>query len=115
MSNKNNWAQLMIFVSTGISHLISKLSLISNENLLVPWAKMIKSSKEREWSQNKRWSHRKLSSDNLTLLKVSEEILICSPELSSRAYQSHHNRKNCIYNAEIYKQHNTQGHKVNNL
>ena len=48
MSNKNNLAELMLFVSSGISCLISKLSLISNENVLVPGTKIIKSSKEKE-------------------------------------------------------------------
>ena len=46
LSNKNNGAQLMFFFNIGLSHLINNLSLISNKNLLVRWARMVKSSNE---------------------------------------------------------------------
>ena len=37
--NKNNGVELMFLFNIGLSHLINKLSLISNENLLVPRAR----------------------------------------------------------------------------
>ena len=36
LSNKNNGAKLMFLFNIGLSHLINKLSLIFNKNLLVP-------------------------------------------------------------------------------
>ena len=36
LSNKNNEAELMFLFNIGLSHLINELSLISNQNLLVP-------------------------------------------------------------------------------
>ena len=46
LSNKNNGAELMFLFNIGLSHLINKLSLISNKNLFVPGARMVKSSNE---------------------------------------------------------------------
>lgn len=40
----------MLLLSPGLLHLINKLSLVSNKNLLFPWANMMKSSKWGEWS-----------------------------------------------------------------
>ena len=49
--------------------MINKLSLISNKSLMVPWAKMVKSSKEGEWSQDKKWSRMELSTDGPNFVK----------------------------------------------
>ena len=68
----------MFVFNIGLSRLINKLSLISNKNILVPWAKMLKSSNEKSWLQNRRWSRIKLSTDGLTLLKVNEEMPMVS-------------------------------------
>ena len=53
LSNKNNGAELMFLFNIDLSHLINKLSLISNKNSLVPWIRMVKSSNEGSWLQNK--------------------------------------------------------------
>ena len=52
--------------------------------------------------------------DGLTLLKGNGEMPVLQILLST-TYQSHYNRKNCIYHTEIYKQHNARGHKVSGL
>ena len=70
LSNKNNGAELMILLNTGLSRLTNKLSLISNKNLLVPLVKMVKSSNEGSLLQNKRWSPIELSADGFTFLKI---------------------------------------------
>ena len=80
--NINNGAELMFLFSIGLSRLINKLSLISNKNLLVPWARMVKSTNEGLWLQRRRWSRLKLSAESFTFLKVNEEILMCSPDLT---------------------------------
>ena len=46
LSNKNNETELMFLFKIGLSRLINKLYLISNKNLLVPWAKILNSSNE---------------------------------------------------------------------
>ena len=69
LSNKNNGAELMFLFNIGLSHLINKLSLISNRNLLVSWARMVKSSNEGSWLQNRRWSRIELSAAGLTFFK----------------------------------------------
>ena len=46
MLNKSYGVELMFLFNIGLSRLINKLSLISNKNLLVPGAKMVKSSNE---------------------------------------------------------------------
>ena len=46
MLNKNNGVELMFLFNIGLSRLINKLSFISDKNLLVPGAKMVKSSNE---------------------------------------------------------------------
>ena len=56
LSNKNNGAELMFLFNICLLRLIIKLTLISNENLLVPRTKMVKSSNEGSRSQNKRWA-----------------------------------------------------------
>ena len=56
LSNKNNGAELMFLFNICLLRLIIKLTLISNENLLVPRTKMVKSSNEGSRSQNNRWS-----------------------------------------------------------
>ena len=55
-----------------------------------------------------------LLTDGLTLLKGNGKIPLLQTLLST-TYQCHHNRKNCIYHTEIYKQHNARGHKVSDL
>ena len=49
LSNKNNEAELMLLFNIGLSRLINELSLISNKNLVAPWARMAKSSNEESW------------------------------------------------------------------
>ena len=71
LSNKNNGAKLMPFFNIGLSHLISKLFLISNKIVLVPWAKMVKSSNEGLWLQNRKWSRIELSADGFNFLNVN--------------------------------------------
>ena len=51
LSNKNNEAELMLLFNIGLSCLINELSLISNKNLVAPWARMAKSSNEESWLQ----------------------------------------------------------------
>ena len=80
-SNKSNGAELMFLFNIGLSCLINKLSLNSNRNLLVPWARMVKSSNEGSWLQNRRWSHIGLTAEGLTFLKVNGEMPMCSPNL----------------------------------
>ena len=46
MLNKSNGVELMFLFNIRLSRLINKLSLISNKNLLVLGAKMVKSSNE---------------------------------------------------------------------
>ena len=72
----------MFFFNIGLSGLINKLSLISNKNLLDPWARMLKSSNEGSWLQNRRWSNIELSADGLTFLKNDKETPMCSPDLT---------------------------------
>ena len=72
----------MFLLNFGLSRLINKLSLISNKTLLVPWARMVKSSNEGSWLQNRRWSRIELSADGLTFLKVNGEMPMCSPDLT---------------------------------
>ena len=102
LSNKNNGGELMFLLSIGLSRLINKLSLISNRNVLAPWARMVSSSNEGSWLQNRRWPRIELSADGLTFLEVNEEMSMCS--LLSSACQFHHNRKHCIFYTEIYLQ-----------
>ena len=72
----------MFLFSIGLSLLINKLSLISNRNLLALWARMVKSSNEGSWLQNRRWSRIELSADGLTFLKVNGEMPMCPPDLT---------------------------------
>ena len=81
LSNKNNGAELMFLFNIGLSRLINKLSLISNRNLFVPWTRMVKSSNEGSWLQNRRCSRIEISADGVTFLKVKGEMPICSPDL----------------------------------
>lgn len=71
LSIENKRAELIFLLSSGLSHLPNKFSFISNEDLLLPRAKMMKSSKGGDWSQNKKWSSLKLSTEGITLLKVN--------------------------------------------
>ena len=73
LSNKNNGAKLMPFFNIGLSHLISKLFLISNKIVLVPWAKMVTSSNEGLWLQNRKWSRIELSADGFNFFKCQWE------------------------------------------
>ena len=72
----------MFSFNIGLSRLINKLSLLSNKNLLVPWARILKSQNEGSWLQNWRWSNIELSADGLTFLKVNGEMPMCSPDLT---------------------------------
>ena len=81
LSSKNNGTELIVLFNIDLSRLINKLSLISNKNLLVPWARMVKSSNEGSWLQKRRWS-RINSADGLTFLKVNGEMPMCSPDLT---------------------------------
>ena len=72
----------MFLFNIGLSRLINKLSLISNKNSLVPWAKMVKPSNEGSWLQNKRWSRIAVSADGFTFLKVNGEKPMCSLDLT---------------------------------
>ena len=66
----------------GLSHLISKLSLISSMNLLFPFAKMVNSSKDGILLQFRKWSRIALSLDGLVFLSVKGDIPICSLDLT---------------------------------
>ena len=46
LSKRNNLAELMFLFKTGLSRLISKLSLISRSNLLFPFAEIVNFSKD---------------------------------------------------------------------
>ena len=82
LSNKNRGAELIFLFDIGLSGLINKLSLISDKNLLVPWARMVKSSDERSWLRNRRWSCIEHLADGLTFVKVNGEVPMCSPDLT---------------------------------
>ena len=73
---------LIFLFKTGLSRLISKLSLISRIYLLWPYAKMVNSSKNGIFLQIRRWSRILLSFDGLTFLNVKVDIPICSPDLT---------------------------------
>ena len=60
----------MFLFKLGVSLLISKLSLISKENLEEVFARTENSSKEGSLSQNNRWSRIALSFEGLHFLKV---------------------------------------------
>ena len=111
LSNKNNGADMMFLFNTGLSRLTNKLSLISNKNLLVIWAKIVKSSNKVSWLQIRR-----CSSIDLTTLLLKNLMGKCrcvlQPLLSSTC-QFHHNRKHCIFHTEIYTQNKTQSRKEN--
>ena len=114
VSIENIRAELMFLLMLLLVYrnlLNNQLSLISNKNLLPPWVKMMKSLKEGEWSQNKRWSRMELLTNGLTLLKVNGEIRCVLQTLLSSTC----NWKNCIYDTEIYKQQEIRDHKVNDL
>ena len=66
-------------VKTGLSHLMSKFSLISRTDLLFPCAKIENSSKEVTLLQIKRWSRIALSFDGLFFFNVKGDIPMCSP------------------------------------
>ena len=59
----------MLLFNSDSSRLINKLSFIAKKACL--WAKMVKSSKDGSWKQNKRWSRTELSVESLTFLKVT--------------------------------------------
>ena len=72
----------MFLFNINLSRLINKLSLISNKNVLAPWAGMVKSSNEGSWLWNRRWPRIELSADGLPFSKVNGEMLMCSPDLT---------------------------------
>ena len=71
----------MFLFKIGLSHLISKLSLISRTNLLFPFVKMV-NSKEGMLLQFKRWSRITLSFEGLVFLNVKGDIPLCFPDLT---------------------------------
>ena len=75
----------MFLFNIGLLHLINKLYLISDKNVSVPWARLVKSSNEGSWLQNRKWPRIKLSADSLTFLKVNGEIPMCFPDLSFKS------------------------------
>ena len=101
----------MLLFNSDSSRLINKLSFIAKKACL--WAKMVKSSKDGSWKQNKRWSRTELSVEGLTFLKVNSEMPMSSSDLTFKCLR--HNRKNWILHTEIYKQHKTQDHKTKDL
>lgn len=72
---------LMVWFKTGLSHLISKLSLRSCLTLLVSKAKMLKWLKSIKQPHWKGWSKIIDSSTFLTHFSIEWEILICSAAL----------------------------------
>ena len=115
LSNKNNGAKLTLLFTIDLllSHLINKLSIIFNTNLLVPWARMVKLSNEQLWLQNRRWSSAELSAGNLTFLKVNRDMSMSSPNFQvpvrftiTRSIES---------SSQKFTQYKTQGCKVNDL
>ena len=72
----------MFLFKLGVSLLISKLSLISKENLEEAFARTENSSKEGSLSQNSRWSRTALWFEGLHFLKVKGNKPICSPALT---------------------------------
>ena len=108
LPNKNNGAELMFLFNIGLSRLINMLFLISDKNLSVPWARMVESSNEGSWLQNKRRSRIELSAKGLTFVKVNGEYRCALLTFLSCACQFHHDRKH----TEIYTQHRTKGRKI---
>ena len=69
-------------IGIGLSRLISKLSLVSRTNLLIPFAKMVALSKDGILLQFKRWSRIALSFGSLFFLNSQGDIPMCSPDLT---------------------------------
>ena len=77
---------------TGLSCLMSKLSLISRTNLLFPCAKIENSSKEGTLLQIKRWSRIALSFDGFIFFYVKGDIPLCSLHLTFK----------CLYGYSLF-------------
>ena len=82
LSNIKNEAELMFLFNIVLSHLINKLSLISNKYLLVLWTKMSKSSNEGLWLQIRRLLRNEFSADGFPFFKINREIPMCSLDLN---------------------------------
>ena len=83
---------VVVRLSTGLSRIINKLSLMSNLKLLVSEAKISKSSKLMEQSHCKRWSETTDCFTFLTRFSAKLEIPTCSAALvkfcSSKFYHN---------------------------
>ena len=77
----------MFLLKIHLSCLISKLSLISRTNLLLPFAKMVNSSKDGMLLKFERWSRIVISFDGLVFSNVTGDIPVCSPELTFNPFQ----------------------------
>lgn len=75
---EQSWSFLL---SSSLFHLVNKRYLVSDKTWVF-WEKMMKSSTEGEWLQNKKWSGMELSSNGFILLNVNGKILICSADLT---------------------------------
>lgn len=64
-----------------------------------------------ESRRNRSWIE--LSTDSLDLLKLMGKRRFVLKTLLLSAYESNHNRKNCIYYTKTYEQYEAQGHTVN--
>ena len=72
---------VVVRLSTGLSRIINKLSLMSSLKLLVSEAKISKSSKLMEQSHCNRWSETANCFKYLTRFSVKLEMSICSAAL----------------------------------
>ena len=115
MSRRNSLAELVFLFRTGLSRLISKLSLISRIYLWCSYAKMVNSSKYGILLQFRRWSRITLSLDGLTFLNVKMISQYVLQTYFSSVYASHRNRKNYTFHTYIYKQLETLSQKVSDL
>ena len=79
---KKQFNKTNILFRTGLSLLISKLSLISRIGLWFLYAKMVNSSKDGILLEFRRWSRIALSFNDLTFPYVNGDIPICSPDLT---------------------------------
>ena len=82
---------MVVRLSTGVSRIINKLSLMSSLKLLVSEAKISKSSKLMEQSHCDRWSETADCLTFLTRFSVKLEIPICSAALVRNVGKFYHN------------------------
>ena len=67
----------MLAFSDGLSLIISRLSLISNKEILLSWAKILKLSKEGKNLRGGKWSQTAHLFDSLTFFPVKADITTC--------------------------------------